>query len=95
MDRKEMIVKLERIRNDLIDRLRKRVESEWIARWESYHLDGERQTLVYGLCAEQGIDTEGMSPKDAWEALSNATGKSPEEITSFFFTTRSTWKITF
>ena len=67
MDKKEMMRQLERIRKEFLKRLLKRA-------------DGERQTLVYGLCAEQGIDTQGMSPKEAWQALSKATGKTPEEI---------------
>lgn len=30
--------------------------------------------LPYGLCKAAGIDTEGMTPKDAWDALAGKTG---------------------
>lgn len=41
---------------------------------------GNRYSLVYGLCKEVGIDTTGMTPRQAWEALEKARGKTKEEI---------------
>jgi hypothetical protein len=38
--------------------------------------------LAYGLCKKYGIDTKGMSPKEAWEALKEKTGKEQEEFFS-------------
>ena len=37
--------------------------------------------LAYGLCKEYGIDTKGMSPKEAWQALREKTGKSSSQLT--------------
>lgn len=50
------------------------------------HLDGmrtdskQRTRLPYALCKEEGIDTTGMSPKEAWEAYEKKTGKSPSDV---------------
>ena len=40
---------------------------------------GANTRLPYGLCKSAGIDTEGMSPKEAWEALKQKTGIKPED----------------
>lgn len=40
---------------------------------------GNRFSLPYGLCAGLGIDTAGMTPREAWDAYMNATGKSKEQ----------------
>lgn len=37
---------------------------------------GNRFSLPYGLCAGLGINTDGMTPREAWDAYMNATGKS-------------------
>lgn len=36
------------------------------------------QRLAYGLCKREGIDTKGMTPREAWEALKEKTGKGPD-----------------
>jgi len=36
--------------------------------------------LPYALCKEAGIDTEGMTPSEAWEAYEGKTGKSAEKV---------------
>ncbi len=36
--------------------------------------------LPYGLCNSEGINTEGMTPREAWEAYENKTGKSAESV---------------
>lgn len=40
---------------------------------------GNRYSLPYGLCKSVGINTEGMTPREAWEAWQNKTGKTKEE----------------
>lgn len=48
---------------------------------QEYRADaaGGNTRLPYGLCKSAGIDTKGMSPKEAWEALTKKTGIKPEE----------------
>lgn len=41
--------------------------------------DGNKYSLPYGLCKGEGIDTEGMTPREAWEAYENKTGISKKE----------------
>ncbi len=41
--------------------------------------DGNKYSLPYGLCKGVGIDTTGMSPREAWEAYENKTGISKKE----------------
>lgn len=36
--------------------------------------------LPYALCKEAGIDTTGMTPREAWDAYAGKTGESPKEI---------------
>lgn len=38
--------------------------------------------LPYALCKETGINTEGMTPREAWEAYEGKTGKSAESAKS-------------
>lgn len=38
-----------------------------------------RYSLPYGLCKGVGINTEGMTPREAWEAWENKTGKTKEQ----------------
>lgn len=40
---------------------------------------GNRYSLPFGLCKGVGIDTTGMSPREAWEAYENKTGISKKE----------------
>ena len=35
--------------------------------------------LAFGLCKKYGIDTKGMTPKEAWEALKEKTGKTASD----------------
>ncbi|MBQ6679531.1 MAG: hypothetical protein IJM76_05855 [Lachnospiraceae bacterium] len=35
--------------------------------------------LPYGLCKSEGIDTTGMTPREAWEAYEGKTGVSPDQ----------------
>lgn len=41
--------------------------------------DGNKYSLPYGLCKGAGINTEGMTPREAWEAYENKTGISKKE----------------
>ena len=36
--------------------------------------------VLYGLCKEAGIDTTGMTPREAWKALEDKTGKTKEQF---------------
>lgn len=36
--------------------------------------------LPYALCKEEGIETEGMSPREAWEAYEGKTGKTANSV---------------
>ena len=36
--------------------------------------------LPFGLCKDAGIDTEGMTPREAWDAYYGKTGISPETV---------------
>ncbi len=42
--------------------------------------DDGPNSLPYGLCKREGIDTEGLSPSECWEALEEKTGKSQSEL---------------
>ena len=42
--------------------------------------DDGPNSLPYGLCEREGIDTEGLSPSECWEALKKKTGKSQSEF---------------
>lgn len=44
---------------------------------DKYH--GNRFSLPYGLCEGLGISTDGMTPREAWDAYMNATGKSKNQ----------------
>lgn len=41
--------------------------------------NGNRYSLPYGLCKGVGIDTDGMTPREAWEAYTNHTGISKKQ----------------
>ena len=40
---------------------------------------GNRYSLPYGLCESVGIDTTGMTPREAWDAWTNKTGRTKED----------------
>lgn len=40
---------------------------------------GNRYSLPYGLCESVGIDTKGMTPREAWDAWTNKTGRTKED----------------
>lgn len=40
---------------------------------------GNRYSLPYGLCESVGIDTTGMTPREAWDAWMNKTGRTKED----------------
>ena len=60
MDRKEMIRQLERIRKELVERLRKRVEDNWKANWNR---DQDRVGAPYGNdnAAKDHVSSEGRN----------------------------------
>lgn len=40
---------------------------------------GNKFSLPYGLCASVGINTEGMTPREAWDAWMSKTGRTKED----------------
>ena len=40
---------------------------------------GNRYSLPYGLCESVGIDTYGMTPREAWDAWMSKTGRTKED----------------
>lgn len=40
---------------------------------------GNRYSLPYGLCESVGIDTQGMTPREAWDAWTSKTGRTKED----------------
>lgn len=40
---------------------------------------GNRYSLPYGLCESIGIDTQGMTPREAWDAWMSKTGRTKED----------------
>lgn len=40
---------------------------------------GNRYSLPYGLCESIGIDTHGMTPREAWDAWTSKTGRTKED----------------
>lgn len=40
---------------------------------------GNRYSLPYGLCESVGIDTRGMTPREAWDAWTSKTGRTKED----------------
>ena len=45
-----------------------------------YWKEDASSRLAFGLCKKYGIDTTGMNPKEAWEALREKTGKSASDF---------------
>ena len=69
------------------------IRRKYMARMDAGEPDGQTEgkktgntRLPYGLCKSVGIDTEGMSPKEAWEAYYTKTGVKPEEAYKEHFT---------
>ena len=48
----------------------------------SFRVDekGGKNALIYGLCEGVGIETEGMEPKEAWDAYTEKTGKTSDAV---------------
>lgn len=61
-----------------LERIKKKYDTPEIEIDEATH-GGNRYSLPYGLCKSVGINTEGMTPREAWEAWQNKTGKTKEE----------------
>lgn len=61
-----------------LERIKKKYDTPEIEIEESTH-GGNRYSLPYGLCKSVGINTEGMTPREAWDAWQNKTGKTKEE----------------
>lgn len=40
---------------------------------------GNRYSLPYGLCASEGINADGMTPREAWDAWTSKTGRTKED----------------
>ena len=61
------------------------IRRKWLARMdadeeeEPHKKKGGNTRLPYGLCQSVGIDTTGMTPKEAWEAYYGKTGVEAEE----------------
>lgn len=61
-----------------LERIKKKYDTPEIDIEEATN-GGNRYSLPYGLCKSVGINTEGMTPREAWEAWQNKTGKTKEE----------------
>lgn len=61
-----------------LERIKKKYDTPEIEIEEATN-GGNRYSLPYGLCKSVGINTEGMTPREAWEAWQNKTGKTKEE----------------
>lgn len=61
-----------------LERIKKKYDTPEMDIEEATH-GGNRYSLPYGLCKSVGINTEGMTPREAWEAWQNKTGKTKAE----------------
>lgn len=61
-----------------LERIKKKYDTPEIDIEEATN-GGNRYSLPYGLCKSVGINTEGMTPREAWEAWQNKTGKTKAE----------------
>ena len=61
-----------------LERIKKKYDTPEIDIEEATN-GGNRYSLPYGLCKSVGINTEGMTPREAWEAWQNKTGKTKEQ----------------
>lgn len=73
-----MIVKVEDIRKKWSYRVDADEENENQPKKKKHSAFSTR--LPYGLCKDVGIDTEGMTPREAWDAYYGKTGISPEDV---------------
>lgn len=61
-----------------LERIKKKYDTPEIDIEEATN-GGNRYSLPYGLCKSVGINTEGMTPREAWSAWQNKTGKTKAE----------------
>lgn len=61
-----------------LERIKKKYDTPEIEIEEATN-GGNRYSLPYGLCKSVGINTDGMTPREAWEAWQNKTGKTKAE----------------
>lgn len=61
-----------------LERIKKKYDTPEIDIEEATN-GGNRYSLPYGLCKSVGINTEGMTPREAWNAWQNKTGKTKAE----------------
>nr|DAW41939.1 MAG TPA: hypothetical protein [Caudoviricetes sp.] len=61
-----------------LERIKKKYDTPEIDIEEATN-GGNRYSLPYGLCKSVGINTEGMTPREAWESWQNKTGKTKAE----------------
>lgn len=61
-----------------LERIKKKYDTPEIDIEEATN-GGNRYSLPYGLCKSVGINTEGMTPREAWEAWMSKTGKTKAE----------------
>jgi hypothetical protein len=61
-----------------LERIKKKYDTPEIEIEEATN-GGNRYSLPYGLCKSVGINTEGMTPREAWDAWQNKTGKTKAE----------------
>jgi len=71
------------------EKLIESIRLRWRVRYDEDEPDGKSHSkkytafstrLPYGLCKSEGIDTEGMTPREAWKAYEGKTGISPETV---------------
>ena len=61
-----------------LERIKKKYDTPEIEIEEATN-GGNRYSLPYGLCKSVGINTEGMTPREAWEAWTSKTGRTKED----------------
>lgn len=70
---------IERIIENIRKRLYVRMDADDETEEQPKRKRGGNTRLPYGLCKSEGIGTEGLTPKEAWEAYFKKTGVSPNE----------------
>lgn len=61
-----------------LERIKKKYDTPEIDIEEATN-GGNRYSLPYGLCKSVGIDTQGMTPREAWDAWTSKTGRTKED----------------
>lgn len=61
-----------------LERIKKKYDTPEIDIEEATN-GGNRYSLPYGLCKSVGINTEGMKPREAWDAWTSKTGRTKED----------------